>query len=93
MLCAPVQAVAHSPAHSGDQSTPHSTGCIALRSADPQAKPVIDPRYLSDSGGRDRAAMMEGLRICAKISKAPALRGVLARSRARSHGTLSRAAA
>jgi len=58
---------------------PHSTGRITLRSADPQAKPVIDPRYLSDSGGRDRAAMMEGLRICAKVSKAPALRGVLGR--------------
>lgn len=50
---------------------PHSRGRIALRSADPTAKPIIDPRYLSDNGGRDRAAMMEGLRICAKIADAP----------------------
>jgi choline dehydrogenase len=50
---------------------PHSRGRIALRSADPTAKPIIDPRYLSDDGGRDRAAMMEGLRICAKIADAP----------------------
>jgi choline dehydrogenase-like flavoprotein len=50
---------------------PHSRGRIALRSADPTAKPIIDPRYLSDDGGRDRAAMMEGLRICAKMADAP----------------------
>ena len=41
---------------------PHSRGRIALRSADPTAKPIIDPRYLSDSDGIDRAAMMEGLK-------------------------------
>lgn len=52
---------------------PHSRGRIALRSADPSAKPIIDPRYLSDSGGMDRAAMMEGLRMCAKIVEAPPL--------------------
>jgi choline dehydrogenase len=53
---------------------PHSRGRIALRSAHPTAKPIIDPRYLSDSDGRDRAAMMEGLRICAKIADAPPLK-------------------
>jgi choline dehydrogenase len=56
---------------------PHSRGRIALRSADPTAKPIIDPRYLSDSGGRDRAAMMEGLRICAKIADAPPFKELL----------------
>ena len=39
-----------------------SRGQITLRSADPHDKPVIDPRYLSDPAGLDRAAMMEGLR-------------------------------
>ncbi|HTY33241.1 GMC family oxidoreductase [Mycobacterium sp.] len=56
---------------------PESRGQITLRSADPHAKPVIDPRYLSDPGGLDRAAMMEGLRICARIAEAPALKGLL----------------
>ena len=36
---------------------PESRGYVALRSADPFAKPIIDPRYLSDPDGRDRAAM------------------------------------
>ena len=56
---------------------PHSRGTISLRSADPAAKPVIDPRYLTDPGGLDRAAMLEGLRIATKIAKAPALKGLL----------------
>jgi choline dehydrogenase len=56
---------------------PESRGQITLRSADPHAKPIIDPRYLSDPGGVDRAAMMEGLRICARIADAPPLRGLL----------------
>jgi choline dehydrogenase len=56
---------------------PHSSGQILLRSADLTAKPIIDPGYLTDSGGLDRAAMMEGLRMCAKIAEAPALKGLL----------------
>jgi choline dehydrogenase len=56
---------------------PQSSGRIWLRSADPTAKPIIDPRYLSDRGGLDRAAMMEGLRMCAKIAQAPALKSLL----------------
>jgi choline dehydrogenase len=56
---------------------PHSRGVISLRSADPKDKPIIDPRYLSDAGGFDRDAMLEGLRMCAKIVDAPALATVL----------------
>jgi choline dehydrogenase len=56
---------------------PESRGRITLRSADPHAKPVIEPRYLSDPGGVDRAAMMEGLRMCARIAEAPALKDLL----------------
>jgi choline dehydrogenase len=56
---------------------PHSRGVISLRSADPKDKPIIDPRYLSDPDGVDRDAMLEGLRMCAKIADAPALAGIL----------------
>jgi len=56
---------------------PLSTGTVRLRSADPSAKPVIDPKYLSDPGGVDRAAMMEGLRITVRIAQSPALQDIL----------------
>ncbi|WP_149359563.1 GMC family oxidoreductase [Lolliginicoccus suaedae] len=48
--------------------TPRSRGEITLSSSDPLAKPLIDPRYLSDPDGIDRAAIMEGLRACAAIA-------------------------
>ncbi len=56
---------------------PHSCGTITLRSADPKDKPIIDPRYLTDDAGMDRAALMAGLRMCAEIAKSPALKGVI----------------
>ncbi|MCT7656879.1 GMC family oxidoreductase [Mycobacterium deserti] len=58
---------------------PKSSGTIELGSADPRDKPIIDPRYLSDPDGADRAAMMSGLRMCATISKSPALDGIIGR--------------
>jgi choline dehydrogenase len=54
---------------------PHSRGTVSLCSADPSVKPVIDPRYLTE--GDDRAVMLAGLRIAAKIAAAPALANVL----------------
>lgn len=54
---------------------PRSRGTITLRSADPMAKPIIDPRYLSDPA--DRTALMAGLRMTAEIAQAPALAGVI----------------
>jgi choline dehydrogenase-like flavoprotein len=56
---------------------PKSSGTITLRSSDPKDKPVIDPRYLTDAAGRDRAALMSGLRICAEIAGSPALKDVI----------------
>jgi choline dehydrogenase len=53
--------------------TPESTGTVTLASADPLAKAVIDPRYLSDAAGSDRARLMAGLGICEDILRAPAL--------------------
>jgi choline dehydrogenase len=56
---------------------PQSLGRISLRSAHHVDKPVIDPRYLSDRDSLDRAAMMEGLRICLKVAGAPPLKKLL----------------
>lgn len=56
---------------------PHSRGSITLGSPDPKDKPIIDPQYLTDDAGADRATLMEGLRICARIAESPALRDVI----------------
>lgn len=58
---------------------PRSSGTVTLRSADPGAKPVIDPRYLSDPDGADRAAMLAGLRVAATIARSPALADIVGR--------------
>ena len=58
---------------------PLSSGTITLRSADPAAKPIIDPRYLSDPDGIDRHAMMAGLRVTATIAGSPALKDIIGR--------------
>jgi len=58
---------------------PRSSGTITLRSADPAAKPIIDPRYLSDPDGIDRHAMMAGLRATATIAGSPALKDIIGR--------------
>ena len=44
---------------------------------DPLAKPIIDPRYLSDPEGADRKALLTGLRMVADMCQAPALKGLL----------------
>jgi len=46
---------------------PHSSGTITLASADPFAKPLIDPRYLSDPEGKDRAAVRVAMGVCEDI--------------------------
>ena len=56
---------------------PQSRGTITLRSADPKDKPIIDPGYLTDDAGADRAALTAGLRMCANIAKSPALKGII----------------
>ncbi len=58
---------------------PQSQGTIALRTAAPHDKPLIDPGYLTDAAGADREALMAGLRMCADIARAPALRGIIGR--------------
>ncbi|WP_068036618.1 GMC family oxidoreductase [Nocardia speluncae] len=48
---------------------PRSRGTVTLTGADPAAKPLVDPKYLSDSEGADRAALLEGLRIAHRIAR------------------------
>ncbi len=57
---------------------PESRGEIRLRSADPIMAPAIDPRYLSDEGGRDLATLVEGVRINRAIAAAGPLAEVIA---------------
>jgi choline dehydrogenase len=56
---------------------PQSRGTVSLRSSDPKDKPIIDPQYLCDDAGEDRAALMAGLRMCATIARSPALKDLL----------------
>ena len=58
---------------------PRSRGNITLKSADPLDKPIIDPQYLSDDAGADRAALISGLQMSARIARSPALSGVFGR--------------
>jgi choline dehydrogenase len=58
---------------------PRSRGSITLRSADPLDKPSIDPQYLSDDAGADRAALVSGLQMSARIAQSPALSRVIGR--------------
>jgi choline dehydrogenase-like flavoprotein len=50
---------------------PRSTGTVTLASADPFAKPVIDPHYLSDPA--DVEALVAAIRIAQRVVTAPAL--------------------
>jgi choline dehydrogenase len=52
---------------------PVSRGTIRLASADPHAKPLIDPAYLSDEQGLDAAALTEGLLACERLIATTAL--------------------
>ena len=55
---------------------PESTGRITLASTNPLDKPTIDPGYLTDPGGNDRAALLAGLGVCADLLETPALAAV-----------------
>lgn len=55
---------------------PQSSGTVSLASANPLDKPLIDPRYLSDAAGADRATLMAGLAFCERLIVTPALKAV-----------------
>ncbi len=55
---------------------PRSRGTIRLASADPYEKALIDPAYLSDPDGIDRATMLAGIAACERLIDTPALRAI-----------------
>ncbi|MHA4853898.1 GMC family oxidoreductase [Rhodococcus sp. MSC1_016] len=56
---------------------PRSSGIVSLRSGDASDAPVIDPAYLTDDEGADRAVLLAGLRMARDILRAPSLRGYI----------------
>lgn len=52
---------------------PRSRGRISLASADPDAKPRIEPRYLTDPEGQDIATMVAGVKMSRAILARPQL--------------------
>ena len=50
---------------------PHSRGSLSLRSADPEAAPLIDPAFLADP--RDMDNLARGFRMTRRLLRAPAL--------------------
>ena len=50
---------------------------VSLRSAEPQDKPIIDPGYLTDEGGVDRAGDDDWPTDVRGIARSPALKDVL----------------
>ncbi|MUL64599.1 glucose-methanol-choline oxidoreductase [Mycobacterium sp. CBMA 234] len=54
---------------------PESTGSVQLASADPFTKPAVDPGYLSDPEGADRAALTAGVETCRKFVQRLTARG------------------
>jgi choline dehydrogenase-like flavoprotein len=59
---------------------PESSGTVTLATADPFDKPLIDPRYLSDPGGKDRATISAGLAVCEQLLATRALGAVTRRT-------------
>lgn len=72
----------YSPTHRGDGKRwsigtsallPRSRGFVRLRSADPEAKPWIDHRFLSDAEGADVAMLIEGASMLRELAATAAL--------------------
>lgn len=52
---------------------PVSEGTVRLASADPDARPLIDPNYLADEA--DGSAMMQGMRLLNRLFRSPPMAG------------------
>lgn len=58
---------------------PRSRGVVRLRSSDPSAPPVIDPRYFSDSENYDQNVLIAGVRLAREIAQQSALKSWIER--------------
>lgn len=72
----------YSPTHRGDARRwsvgtsallPRSRGHVRITSRDPEAKPLIDHRFLSDPEGHDVTMLADGVRILRELASAPEL--------------------
>ncbi|MDQ1129304.1 GMC family oxidoreductase [Microbacterium sp. SORGH_AS_0888] len=72
----------YSPTHRGEAKRwsigtsallPRSRGFVRIRSTDPEAKPIIDHRFLTDPEGVDVAMLMDGAEILRELAASPAL--------------------
>ncbi|MEM7287524.1 MAG: GMC oxidoreductase [Actinomycetota bacterium] len=57
--------------------TPHSRGTVRISSADPEAAPAIDHRYLSDADDHDLRVLRDGLEMAERLLEHPALADAL----------------
>lgn len=48
---------------------PFSSGTLTVSSANTFDKPIIDCRYLTDEGGKDRQVLLEGLKLVRRIAR------------------------
>ncbi|MFG6477256.1 GMC family oxidoreductase [Microbacterium sp. P06] len=76
----------YSPTHRGDEKRwsvgtsallPRSRGFVRVTSADPEAKPWIDHRFLTDPEGIDAAMLAEGAGILRELAASPAMAGLV----------------
>ena len=58
---------------------PRSKGVVRLRSNDPSAPPIIDPRYFSDLENYDRDVLIAGVRLAREIAQQSALQSWIER--------------
>lgn len=91
----------YSPTHRGDVKRwsvgtsalqPRSRGFVRLRSADPEAKPIIDHRFLSDPEGIDVAMLAEGAGMLRDLAASAGLAPLVGREIHPGPETFSRAA-
>ena len=78
----------YSPTHRGDDKRwsigtsallPRSRGFVRVRSADPEAKPWIDHRFLTDVEGADVGMLIEGAGILRELAATAALSSLVGR--------------
>jgi choline oxidase len=75
----PIESAEHVFCMTPNVARPKSAGVVRLRSADPAAPPLIDPRYFSDPHGEDERVLVEGIRLARDVAAQPALRDWAAR--------------